>query len=219
MQADQQVAAYAAADFSAGDSELVNRLIELCDGQPGERLLDLGCGPGNISFLLAERFPAAQVVAIDGAAAMLQVARARLAEAPERWPRLSFVQALLVAGASPLPGQPPFSALLSNSLLHHLHDPQVLWSALKALAAPGALVCIKDLRRPPSPEAAQQLLQRHLPQAPAVLQHDYIASLHAAFTPEEVVEQLQLAGLDGWLQVHVLQDRYLEVSGHMPRGG
>ena len=47
-----QVQAYAQADFRATDQALVDRLVELFgeslgDG-PGPRLVDLGCGPGNL---------------------------------------------------------------------------------------------------------------------------------------------------------------------------
>jgi hypothetical protein len=48
-----------------------------------------------------------------------------------------------------------------------------------------------------------------------VLQHDYLASLHAAFTPAEVAQQLEQAGLAGQLQVAALEDRYLEVWGQL----
>jgi SAM-dependent methyltransferase len=105
--------------------------------------------------------------------------------------------------------------VLSNSLLHHLHDPQVLWRSVSQLAVPGACVYIKDLRRPSSAQAALELQRLHLADAPAVLQNDYIASLHAAFTPEEVELQLQEAGLADQLQVTALEDRYLEVWGQL----
>jgi len=48
-----------------------------------------------------------------------------------------------------------------------------------------------------------------------VLRHDYLASLHAAFTAAEVRLQLQHAGLDQALQVNEVDDRYLEVWGHL----
>ena len=48
--------------------------------------------------------------------------------------------------------------------------------------------------------------------APEVLQRDYRASLHAAFTTAEVKAQLADAGL-AQLQVLEVEDRYLEVSG------
>jgi trans-aconitate 2-methyltransferase len=211
MDGEEQALAYAAADFSAGDQALIERLLELFPQGLGEVLLDLGCGPGNISFLLARQFPGAQVVGVDGAAAMLHLAEQALAGEPALQQRLRFEQRCLpdpsLAGG--------YSALVSNSLLHHLHDPQVLWQAVLQLASPGARVYVKDLRRPASPEAAIALQRRYLADAPPVLQRDYIASLHAAFTPEEVQQQLQEAGLADQLQVAALEDRYLEVWGQL----
>jgi len=218
-----QVLAYAQADFRASDQALVDRLVEifgesLGDG-PGPRLVDLGCGPGNISFLLAERFPQASVLGLDGAAAMLEVAERELADRDlaDRGlaKRLGFAQVLLGPESLPYGG---FTAVVSNSLLHHLHDPQALWRHLRPLAAPGAAIYIKDLRRPATPGAALALQQKHLASAPPVLQRDYLASLHAAFEPAEVEAQLHLAGLpvgELGLQVAALDDRYLEVWGRL----
>ena len=90
-----QAQAYAAADFSAGDRAVLERLLTLFAGGLGASLLDLGCGPGNISFLLAEACPGARVLGVDGAQAMLEIAGARLGVAPDRWPGLGFACALL----------------------------------------------------------------------------------------------------------------------------
>jgi len=211
MEDPQQARAYADTDFSRSDRVLVERLLDRHGADLPEPIIDLGCGPGNISFRLARRHPAAEVLGVDGAEAMLAPALALLAAQPELQSRLRFQQSCL-----PDPGLAGgFSAVISNSLLHHLHDPAVLWQAVRQLAAPGACVYIKDLRRPPSPEAAVALQQRYLADAPPVLQHDYLASLHAAFTPAEVEQQLQQAGLADQLQVAPLEDRYLEVWGRL----
>jgi trans-aconitate 2-methyltransferase len=219
MEEPEQVQAYSGADFSATDQALVDRLVDLFGEAVGTCLVDLGCGPGNISFRLAERFPRASVLGLDGAAAMLEVAERELAQralgCPGLADRLGF--ALVNLGSQSLVYS-GFSAVVSNSLLHHLHDPQALWSHLRHLAAPGAAIYIKDLRRPATPEAAQALLQKHLMAAPAVLQRDYLASLHAAFEPAEVEAQLRSAGLPvgrQGLQVAALEDRYLEVWGRL----
>lgn len=210
-----QVRAYAGADFSGSDAAMVERMFALCGGDPGPRLLDLGCGPGNISLRLARRWPEASVLALDGAPRMLAVARERLAAAaPELAARLRFEEALLPLAA---PGSlaAGFSAVVSNSLLHHLHDPAVLWQAVAQLGAPGAFVYIQDLRRPASPEALDALVASQMEGAPELLRHDYRASLHAAFSPEEVKQQLQQAGLAAQLQVAPRQERYLEVWGRL----
>jgi trans-aconitate 2-methyltransferase len=44
-------------------------------------VLDLGCGPGYTTALLAEHFPLAQVTGMDGSAAMIEEARERVAHA------------------------------------------------------------------------------------------------------------------------------------------
>jgi trans-aconitate 2-methyltransferase len=42
------------------------------------QIIDIGCGPGNSTELLAARWPAAEIVGLDSSAAMLEEARARL---------------------------------------------------------------------------------------------------------------------------------------------
>ncbi|MCP9789990.1 class I SAM-dependent methyltransferase [Cyanobium sp. Maggiore-St4-Cus] len=210
-----QVLAYAQADFTASDAAMVERLAQLCGEDPGTALVDLGCGPGNISLLLADRWPAAKVLGLDGAPRMLAVARERLAGAsPDLAARLRFKQALLpLAAAGELEAR--FSAVLSNSLLHHLHDPAALWQTVAQLGAPGAFVYVQDLRRPDNGEAVEGLVAAEMASAPEVLRRDYRASLHAAFTVVEVEQQLEQAGLAAQLQVAPRQERYLEVWGRL----
>jgi hypothetical protein len=100
----------------------------------------------------------------------------------------------------------------------------VLWQAVGQLAAPGATIYIKDLRRPASAAAADALTELHAAGAPAVLRRDFRASLAAAFTVAEVEAQLaraaQLWGEAGtpgttWpgFTVAAVEDRYLEIHG------
>lgn len=217
MDGAEQVAAYAAADFHAPDQAMVDRLAHLCGNDPGPLLVDLGCGPGNISFRLARRWPAARVLGLDGALRMLAIAEQRLADEPALAGRLHFAEALLpLPAAFSAGGFSPgcFSAVVSNSLLHHLHDPLGLWQAVAQLGAPGAFVYVQDLRRPASAAAVEDLVAAAMADAPEVLRRDYRASLHAAFSPAEVAAQLQQAGLGG-LQVASLGDCYLEVWGRL----
>lgn len=211
MLGQHQVAAYAAADFASGDQALIDRLMALFPSGMGDRLVDLGCGPGNITFRLAAAVEAAQVLGIDGSEPMLALARAARAQHPDLEPRVAFSCHVLPDRALPQ----GFSAVVSNSLLHHLHGPQVLWAAVCQLAQVGAAIYIKDLRRPATPEAVLALRDRYLANAPAVLQRDYVASLHAAFTAAEVQQQLVDACLADQLQVAEVDDRYLEIWGRL----
>jgi len=220
MDDPQQAAAYDAGDFARSDQALVEAALDRFSREGlGTRLLDLGCGPGNISFRLAAACPAAMVLGLDGAGAMLAIARQRQAADPGRWGRLAFRLAILPLPEGPPTGweqpfAPPFSAVISNSLLHHLHDPGVLWRSLRQLGAPGAAVMVRDLRRPASAGELEALVALHASTAPAVLRRDYTLSLRAAFRADEVRTQLQTAGLPE-LTVRDVGDRYLEVVGRL----
>ena len=105
----------------------------------------------------------------------------------------------------------------SDLLLHHLNDPQVLWRQLLPLAAPGAWLVLRDLRRPADLAAVAELVARHAAHASAQLRHDFEASLRAAFRLDEVRDQLRSAGLHG-LRLAEREDRYLDVWGPLDRG-
>ena len=207
-----QVQAYAAADFSSGDQatiEAIQYLLFTTPPLPADPLVvDLGCGPGNITLRLAGLFPKARIIGIDGAESMLALARER---AQHQQLEISFLcQTLQEVLEGPLLGQADL--IVSNSLLHHLHQPDLLWTVTQSLAAPGCRTLHRDLRRPSTDAEVQQLLRKHLPSAPAVLQHDFAASLAAAFEPQEVTAELHRLGLEQ-LKVSAEDDRYLVVSG------
>jgi len=208
-----QVDAYAAADFNETDQAMVERIATLLQSSGASfkaqaRLLDLGCGPGNITARLAQRWPKCSVLGLDAADRMIAVADDRRRAAGLSREHLRYEQALLPIHQA----DQPADLIVSNSLLHHLHDPQQLWSSLTPLASPHCLVLHRDLRRPDSQASIDRLCRCHVADAPLVLQRDYRASLHASFTLEEVKAQLLLAGLQH-LQVVAVEDRYLEVSG------
>jgi SAM-dependent methyltransferase len=212
MDDDAQAAAYAAADFDEPDARFVDGFVERFGGALGGAMIDLGCGPGNVTLRLAAALPAAHLVGVDGSAPMLAWARERAARAPQlaarvRWCRARIPSAEVPAG--------PFAAVVSNSLLHHLHDPSVLWAVTAQLGEPGAAVYVGDLRRPASPGALRALVAQHAADAPEVLRRDFAASLRAAFTPDEVRAQLHRAGLDA-LEVAPVGDRHLLVWGRLP---
>lgn len=206
----EQAKAYAEADFSEPNQLFLELFRPLAPSGPFEAL-DLGCGPADITLALARAYPEVRIQGLDGAEAMLSFGRRALAAAPELAPRVSLVCACL-----PNPGlrRPWFDAVLSNSLLHHLAEPQVLWQTLKDCARPGAAVLIMDLLRPASPAAADELVTNYAADAPPVLQRDFRNSLFAAFTLDEVRTQLDAAGL-GCLQVGQVSNRHLAISGRL----
>lgn len=208
----EQAIAYAGADFSASDERFVERFKDLFDLPSAGEIIDLGCGPGNIALRMAEAFPECTVIGIDGAAAMLDIARKRAAAMSGVASRARFVEMVLPSSALPT-GRA--AAVVSNSLLHHLHDPAGLWMTLRQVAAPNAAVLVADLRRPDTMAEAQQIVDTYACNEPEILRQDFYNSLLAAFEMDEVKRQLEAAELVG-LKVRAVDDRYLEVSGRMP---
>ena len=208
----EQVAAYGAADFNSGDDHtlcLIRSLVrETAFAAPPRRVIDLGCGPGNITLRICEAFPESEVIGVDGAAAMLHLARARAASMhhPPRFIGCSLQQLFDSDLLNTV------DLIVSNSLLHHLHDPDLLWSLTGRLAVQGCRVLHRDLRRPFSLSELDRLQRKYLSEAPSVLIQDFRASLAAAFEPDEVKSQLKRAGLTS-LSVEAEDDRYLVVSG------
>jgi SAM-dependent methyltransferase len=213
MDEDEQARAYALADFDEPNRRFVESFeATYPDLRAGGAVLDLGCGPGDIVLRLATRNPALVVHGLDGSAAMLHYACERLHEAPALSGRVQFVEGILPGATLPLPA---YDAVVSNSLLHHLHDPAVFWQAVRDAAKPGAAVLVMDLFRPASEQAAWRIVEQYSGREPDVLKRDFFASLCAAFTPEEIRAQVDACGLGG-LEVRTVSDRHVLVTGRLP---
>lgn len=82
-------------------------------GNDPRRVLDLGAGTGLLSAHIADRFPLARFVLLDGARTMLQQARELLGDR---------IEAIVVGEfAEPLPPG-PFDAIASSLAIHHVPD-------------------------------------------------------------------------------------------------
>jgi SAM-dependent methyltransferase len=212
MDEAEQARAYALADFTEPNERFVGYFDATFPGLRTGAVLDLGCGPGDIALRLASRHPGLVVHGLDGSAAMLHFASERLHESPELSGRVQFVEGILPGATLPLAR---YDAVISNSLLHHLHDPLVFWRAVREAGAPGAAVLVMDLCRPADAGAARELVARYAAGEPDVLQRDFLASLCAAFETDEIRAQLAACGLEG-LSVAMASDRHLLVTGRLP---
>ncbi len=112
------------------------------------RVVDLGCGPGNSTELLAERFPAAEVIGIDNSAAMLDSAR-------ERLPGCRFELADI---ATWTPDEAP-DLIYANAALQWVADHERLLPRLLGLLAPGGVLAVQmpDNRDEPTHCAMREL--------------------------------------------------------------
>ncbi len=206
-----QAHAYAEADFSEPHEAFVRYFQERFAGYSPRQVLDLGCGPADVTVRFARAFPQAAILGVDGAAAMLALARERLAR--------TGCAGRIALRLGRLPGLAlgeRFDTIISNSLLHHLADPMALWEGVRRHARPAAAVFVMDLVRPPSRAAAERLVAEHAAGEPEILRRDFFNSLLAAYRPEEVAVQLRQARLD--LAIEVVSDRHMLIFGRMPSG-
>ena len=103
-------------------------MIELLDPKAGERILDLGCGTGQLTHKMAER--GASVVGLDSSPEMVGQAR-------QNYPNLHFV----LQDAAAMEFQDEFDAVFSNAALHWMLDAAgVAGGMYRALRTGGRLV-------------------------------------------------------------------------------
>ncbi|MCK5427370.1 MAG: class I SAM-dependent methyltransferase [Thermodesulfovibrionia bacterium] len=198
-----QAQAYAEADFSEPhDAFVAHFSTRFPDFSNGE-VLDLGCGPADVTLRFARAFPKTHITGIDGAQAMLNIA---LSDVQSQ----GLTQQITLRKCT-LPDKNllkhGYDALISNSLLHHLSEPVVMWQTIGQCAKSEAAIFVMDLLRPMSIENAKELVEKYAADASPILQKDFYNSLLAAYSTEEIQQQLQHTGLD-CLTIKVVSDRH-----------
>ena len=210
MDTPEQAQAYATADFSEAHEAFVTYFGEKFPDFVQGSVLDMGCGAADVTIRFARAYPELNLLGVDGAAAMLEVGMHAVRDSGMA-ERIYLEQHYLPDAAL---AEEKFDAVISNSLLHHLDDPLVLWQTVQAVAKPGAPVLVMDLMRPASVVEAMQLVGKYAASASPLLQSDYYHSLLAAYQVQEVKKQLYKADLDHF-QVEMVSDRHILVWGKM----
>lgn len=123
----------------ADDLVTESRLAGLAESSS---VLEIGSGPGELAVEIARRLPAATVVGIDLAPAMIDrsLDQARTTGLAER---IRFE--LADAAALPL-GDASFDVVVSTLSLHHWSDPATVFAEIGRVLRPGGLALIYDLR-------------------------------------------------------------------------
>lgn len=96
------------------------------------RVVDLGCGPGNVTALLRRRFPQAEILGVDASPDMLAKARAAA-------PDCHFVQGDF-AGWTP---ETPVDLIYSNAALHWVGEHEKLFPHLLSQLAEGGMLAVQ----------------------------------------------------------------------------
>ena len=99
-------------------------VVELLAPQPGERILDLGCGTGQLTAEIANK--CARVVGVDNSANMIGQAR-------QNYPGLTFV----LGDAANFHFEEPFDAIFSNAVLHWVKNADAAADSIARALRPG----------------------------------------------------------------------------------
>jgi 2-polyprenyl-3-methyl-5-hydroxy-6-metoxy-1,4-benzoquinol methylase len=133
------------------------RLIRECGIGPGMRVLDIGCGVGDMSMLAAEAVgDTGSVVAFDREARAIEVARARALAAGHR--QIEF----LVGTDETFPDRAGFDAAIGRYILHHQADPVAMIRRAAAAVRHGGIIAFHEPAGHVSPRTlpAVDLLER-----------------------------------------------------------
>jgi len=201
MDDDSEVEAYASAAaakyLEAIDRSFVDHIAKLIQGAGLEsgRLLDLGCGPGQILIMMKQRWPGMQITGLDAGPAMIDKARS---DASAAGLDITYeVLRLGPNGETRLPYEDAeFDIVTCNSVIHHLTDPINALDEMARVAKPQGAVLIRDLARPaflfPYPLHVR-IFGRHYE---GEMRRLYEASVAAAYTPPELNQMLRNSRLN-----------------------
>lgn len=220
-----------AADYNAMDHSTVNRsfvdefLLEWNnqpDAHPGgdaakrganERgrtfeVLDVGTGTALIPIELAQRDFVCHITAIDLAGEMLKLARRNVAVAGLEQ---VITPELVDAKGLPYP-EGAFDAVISNSIVHHIPEPQTTLTEMLRVLRPGGLLFVRDLLRPATDSEVEHLVTAYAGNESPRQQQLFRQSLHAALTVAEMGALLGRLGLPAaW--VRQSSDRHWTIVG------
>jgi trans-aconitate 2-methyltransferase len=126
---------WSAQQYTAFEDERTRPVRDLVGAIPGgdaKSVIDIGCGPGNSTEVLAARFRGAAVTGLDSSADMIAAARKRL-------PEFAFETADIEAWDAP----GPFGVILANAVLHWVPDHPNLFPRLVGKLAPGGSLAVQ----------------------------------------------------------------------------
>ncbi|MBF0274188.1 MAG: class I SAM-dependent methyltransferase [Nitrospinae bacterium] len=208
MEEAEQVKAYAEADFSTPHDMFV-QLFEKKLGKAKGKVLDIGCGTCDVTIRFARAFSSCFIDAIDGGQNMLNRGKEALCTNGME----KHINPVYCKLPSKELNNKKYDSIICNSFLHHLPNPTILWDTIKQVSSPKTSALIMDLMRPSNKNRAKEIVEMYAKDEAEILKTDFYNSLLAAYTVDEIKEQLISAGLN--LAVEAATDRHLIIYGRL----
>jgi len=181
---------YDCMDHSGVNQAFVTDLLQA--GDIGTEVLDLGTGTAQIPVVLCQQDPNCQVMGIDLAAHMLDLARYNI-EVEGLTDRI-FLQQIDSKDLSM--ESESFDTVMSNSIIHHIPEPLVALTEAIRVARIGGLLFFRDLLRPTRDEQVVTLVQQYAGEENEHQQQMFDDSLRAALNLAEIRGLISSLGFD-----------------------
>jgi ubiquinone/menaquinone biosynthesis C-methylase UbiE len=195
-----------AVDYDSMDHTQVNKLFVsdylAFDPQPTD-VLDLGTGTALIPIELCRALPECRVMAGDAATSMLDLAHynVQVANFSDRI-QLCQIDAKALVFADGM-----FGAVISNSIIHHIPEPQTVIAEAVRVCAAGGVLFFRDLLRPNHEAEWQQLVTTYAGECNEHQRQMFADSLRAALSLAEIRELIAAHGFDP-ASVQATSDRH-----------
>ena len=224
MNARDQVMAYAEGDFSIGEESFIGFISEFLRKKginlsSDDLIVDIGCGPGNITERLSLKWPEAKVLGIDGSKEMILKAEAnknrnnlksKLLKNKLQYHCADIKKLRL----SDITSKERINLLVSNSLIHHISNINDFFSSIESLSSGDTINFHKDLRRPNNKKIALDLKKECSKKYSDILANDFYASLKASYREDELKKIIRERNLNS-LDVLKEGNQYLNVYGNV----
>jgi len=193
METAEEVRQYDAMDHSVVNACFVADFLHAHGPCRGGEVLDVGTGTARIPIALAHADREARILALDLAETMLAQAATNIAAAG-----LSHRIRCHHGDAKSLVddfGDRAFEAVISNTIVHHIPDPEPALVTMARLVAPGGTLMVRDLARPESHREIARLADLYTAGETRGGRALFEASLIAALTLDEIRSLVNRLGL------------------------
>ena len=194
MNKKEQVNSYDEADFSEGEKNFINQINyyltknNIVLGKK-DLVIDLGCGPGNISEKLSAKWPQTEVIGIDGSKEMVKkaISNKKYSINQKKLKKLNYICAdIKDFELSEITANKEITLLVSNSLIHHITYLEDFFKSIIRISNNQTINFHKDLKRPADEKTALELKNKLSNKYNNTLINDYYASLRASYTYKEL---------------------------------